>query len=1111
MNRSDRYQVTEMIAKGDFATVYRGRDHELNRDVAIKQIHQQYLEDPRQLDRYWQEAQLLASLEHPNIMTIYDVVRERGWLILELAQGSLPQLLGGRGIDIKDLRLALNYTLHALKFMHEHGIIHGDVKPSNLLVDRNARVKLGDFGIARRLVGDDGSVVKGTTKYMAPEVVSDQFGPVGPHSDLYSLGFTAFELMCGEHFETLFPGLNMYGRDQQIAWMMWHSAPDRRLPEISRTLDGVPPDLAHIIQRLVEKDPAKRYRTASEVLADLSTEGEAPPASFNPAAEEEAARQATQAKRKRTLAIAAASCSILLSLAMLFMPNREPPKPPIKKTAVLQLADGQIAQLDPERSQFFITPAAGGSALGIVVDPQVDRLFVNGTRAVLADLLNDDRVHIDYLTGGAGPFMEIYATRELATTTGGVLRSVDAPAASLMFEAADGSEAVVHTNDITKYTLNDQPSRLALLRPDDRLVVEHRAANDGIRLAQRVTALRTLSLSGTLVRANDTEVAVQADAANTQSASAEKKFSLATDCAITLNGATHHDARPLSPFDLRATDRVTLEYDVAVHRIEAFRDVTESGVVANVDYDKRSFTATRDGSSETAMFVLGAGCRLLIDSGPVDLYFLRPGDRVTVQRQSPDPANREAAQVAIVPQPDPRTWAIVINYETYDNPDLPPIRYGEADGAALVDTLHTRYRVSQDQLLHEQNATRLALEGAISRFLMRVPAGSQLLVYYLGHGYLTEQNTGYLVPQGFDVRRVDSTGLAVHWLIEQVEQCAANEKIILLDTGQVAAAQSPIKQASAVALAESVKETSRRPVSTSAIVIASSDSGQAVVKLDDRGRGAFSVCVEDAFAGEADINRNHRIDANELFSFVDRKLPEVAAGSSLTPKLFLPDATPARLSAEAKAAVIRVLAALQGRIDGQMMVDFNLAKQLTAGQPDADLAMGLVQMKGNRTRAALQALNEVRLHHPEACVAYHALAWKSFWESDNKDGLLQLEQLAKHLPNAGDANEQRYANHALEFAGRVTAFVELVKRGFSQSDLQQLRQVIADRGDASKEAYRVGYFAVRDMLESLNRQIAAETDAQKKSALERDRGRISYFVEMNYDEAEAFLRTGLDR
>ena len=137
MPSSGRYEILGSIASGDFATVYRGRDHELGRDVAIKQIHQQYLADPRQLDRYWQEAQLLASLQHPHIMTIYDLVRERGWLILELMHGSLTQLLAGRPIDLKDLRLTLNYTLQALQAMHRHGILHGDIKPSNLLVDRN--------------------------------------------------------------------------------------------------------------------------------------------------------------------------------------------------------------------------------------------------------------------------------------------------------------------------------------------------------------------------------------------------------------------------------------------------------------------------------------------------------------------------------------------------------------------------------------------------------------------------------------------------------------------------------------------------------------------------------------------------------------------------------------------------------------------------------------------------------------------------------------------------------------------------------------------------------------------------------------------------------------
>lgn len=1116
MSAPDRYQTTDVIAKGDFATVYRGRDHELGRDVAVKQIHQQYLEDPQQLDRYWQEAQLLASLEHPNIMTIYDVVRERGWLILELAQGSLPQLLGGRGIDIKDLRLALNYTLHGLKFMHEHGIIHGDVKPSNLLVDRNARVKLGDFGIARRLSSDDGSVVKGTTKYMAPEVVSDQFGAVGPHSDLYSLGFTAFELMCGEHFETLFPGLNMYGRDQQIAWMMWHSAADRRLPEISRTLEGVPADLAHIIQRLVEKDPSRRYRTADEVLADLKTEGEAPPLAFDPDAEEEAERQATQAKRKRGLAIGAATCSIVLSVAMLFLPGKEPPKPLAKKAPVLQLTEGHIVELDSERSQFFVASAEKQSAQGIVIDSDVDRLFINGARADLGDLMKDDQVRIDYLTGAAGPFKEIYAVRELATTTGGVLRSVDTSSLSMTFETTGGEELTVQTDDITKYTLNDKPARLSLLRPDDRLAVEHRAANDDTRRALRITALRTLSLSGSLVRATDTEVAVQTDAATTDSTGVERALDIAPDCTVTLNGATHDEARPLSSFDLRPSDRVTVEYDVAVHRIEAFRDVTETGVVTSVDQAERSFAIARDESNESAMFVLGAGCSLLIDSGPVNLYFLRAGDRVTVQRKSPDPANREAAQVAIVPQPDPRTWAIVINYETYDNPALPPIRYSEADSVALAEVLRAKYRVPAEQLLHEQDVTRVGLEGTISRFLERVPSASQLLVYYLGHGFIDASGAGYLVPQGFDASRVDSTGLAVRWLIQRVEQCPANEKIILLDTGlstptKDAGSERRIQQASAVELAESVKETPRRPVSTSAIVIASSDRGQAAIKLDERGRGAFAVSVEEAIAGAADINRDHRVDGNELFSFVDRRLSELAVNAPQDPKLYLPDATPARLSSEAKTAIIRVLSHLQGRIGEQLSIDLSSAKQLAPNQPDADLAYGLVLMKGNRTRAALQALNTARLQHPDACVAYHALAWKSFWESDYKDGLLQLEQLAKHLPKGGDADEQRYAKHTLEFAGSVTAFAERVKREISPSDLLTLRQLISDRGDDAKEAYRIGYFAVRDKLTQLDDRIAVETDTQKKSAFRRDRMRISYFVEMNYDEAETFLRTGLDR
>ncbi|HTN04426.1 MAG TPA: serine/threonine-protein kinase [Planctomycetaceae bacterium] len=190
-SEQQRYQILEKIGAGSFATVYRARDVELGREVAIKQLHQQFLEDPRQLARYWLEAQLLASLHHPNIVTIFDVDRERGWLIMELMQGNLAERLGGKPMDLRALRATLAHCLRALKYLHEQGVIHGDIKPGNMMIDSRKRVKIGDFGLARRASDDEGSLLKGTTRYMAPEMVSDDFGDVGPASDLYSLGFSS--------------------------------------------------------------------------------------------------------------------------------------------------------------------------------------------------------------------------------------------------------------------------------------------------------------------------------------------------------------------------------------------------------------------------------------------------------------------------------------------------------------------------------------------------------------------------------------------------------------------------------------------------------------------------------------------------------------------------------------------------------------------------------------------------------------------------------------------------------------------------------------------------------------------------------------------------------
>lgn len=623
MESHPRYQLLDKVASGSFATVYRGRDLELGREVAIKQIHEQFLTDPAQLDRYWAEAQLLASFQHPNIVTIYDLVRERGWLIMELMQGDLSKIAGRKQMPLESLKTTLAHCLRALKFLHSHGIVHGDVKPSNMMIDRRKRVKLGDFGLARRVSDEEGSLIKGTTKYMAPEVVSDEFGEVGPASDLYSLGFAAYELMCGENFNELFPGLNAFGRDKQMAWMMWHAAPDRRLPEISRVLADVPQDLAKTIQKLVAKPQSQRYKSADEALSDLSidiklvTTGEQPAIHLG-----QTGGWSDPSKRRRYLVIGAFALSVMASLALL-IPGSTPAPPPQSSKPLT----GIVQEVRVDSDILVVADEEDGALQKIPVGkkPKIRQKDQGDKYVLLEDLAPNDRVEIEIKESEKGRTVSINARRPRENT--GKIKEVDSQGSKLTITMNDPQPQNVpmYVPDGAKLTLNGKPAKLDDLSPDDRVEVLHlldtqgRAPRDVIKLDAR----RTLALTGFVreIKRQDDEVWLYVDHLGTVT-----PLMFGDDCRVTINRQSEDEGRKYAPRDLKKGDRVQVSYDSHVLNVDASRRQSFTGAtLRKIDQSSREILVQPD-NADPVTLAIGEKCEILRDDKKADFTDLREGD-----------------------------------------------------------------------------------------------------------------------------------------------------------------------------------------------------------------------------------------------------------------------------------------------------------------------------------------------------------------------------------------------------------------------------------------------------------------------------------------------------
>jgi beta-lactam-binding protein with PASTA domain/predicted Ser/Thr protein kinase len=259
----DRYRIIRKLGAGGMANVYLAEDQELGRRVAIKILDDRHAADDSFIERFRREAKNAAGLSHPNIVSIYDRGEAEGtyYIAMEYLSGrSLKELIVGRGPT--PIRIAIDYTrqvLAALGFAHRHGIVHRDIKPHNVVVDADGRLKVTDFGIARSgasQMTEVGSII-GTAQYLSPEQARGS--PVDQRSDVYSVGIVLYEMLTGK---VPFTG------DTPLEIAMKHLSEVPVPPSEARS--DVPEDLDLVVLRALAKDPEDRYQTAEEMDADLA-------------------------------------------------------------------------------------------------------------------------------------------------------------------------------------------------------------------------------------------------------------------------------------------------------------------------------------------------------------------------------------------------------------------------------------------------------------------------------------------------------------------------------------------------------------------------------------------------------------------------------------------------------------------------------------------------------------------------------------------------------------------------------------------------------------------------------------------------------------------------
>ena len=257
----DRYEILEKIGTGGMSDVYKAKDHKLNRFIAVKVLKQEFSENANFVSKFRIEAQAAAGLMHPNIVNVYDVGEEDGiyYIVMELVEGiTLKKYIEKKArLSVKEaVSIAIQVSM-GIEAAHNNHIIHRDIKPQNIMISKEGKVKVTDFGIAKAATSNTiTSNVMGSVHYTSPEQARGGYSD--ERSDIYSLGITIFEMLTGT---VPFDG------DSTVAVAVQHIQDE--IPAPSTVAADIPVSIDKIVLKCTQKKPDRRYQSAAELITDL--------------------------------------------------------------------------------------------------------------------------------------------------------------------------------------------------------------------------------------------------------------------------------------------------------------------------------------------------------------------------------------------------------------------------------------------------------------------------------------------------------------------------------------------------------------------------------------------------------------------------------------------------------------------------------------------------------------------------------------------------------------------------------------------------------------------------------------------------------------------------